>query len=267
MLKLAITGCTGRMGQLLLKEINQSPDVELTGALTRSGNPFIGQDVGNLIGTCALNIFIADDPKAAFKEADVIIDFSAPEALDKYLDEALHQQKPLAVCQSSPSKAQKEKLREASRTIPLLIAPNTSLAVALLRKLSVLTAEVLGPSYDISILEMHHRYKKDAPGAALAIAKDLTDLEHLKQNTPPYPSLSPRPNNHLECVSLRGGGVVGNHTVIFAGDKDMITLEHRALDRSLFAQGAIKAAEWLSDKPKGLYTIDDVVEISLCQTS
>ncbi|MBS0271139.1 MAG: 4-hydroxy-tetrahydrodipicolinate reductase [Proteobacteria bacterium] len=268
MLKLTITGCTGRMGRLLLREINQSPDVELAGALTRTGNPFIGQDVGNLIETCALNIFITDDPKIAFKEADVIIDFSAPEALDRYLDEALHQKKPFAVCQSSPSEVQKEKLQTASQSIPLLMAPNTSLAVALLRKLSLLTAKVLGTSYDISILEMHHHHKKDAPsGAALSIAKDLATLEHLKHNIPPYPSLSPRPNDHLECVSIRGGSVVGDHTVIFASEKDMITLEHRALDRALFAEGAIKAAQWLSDKPKGLYTIDDVVEVSLCQPS
>lgn len=264
MLKLAIIGCTGRMGQITLKEVNQNPDVELVGALTRPKNPFVGQDVGNLIGEGPLNQFITDNPEKAFRDADVIIDFSRPEALDQHLGEILHMQKAYVVCMTGLSDTQRARLETASQVIPLLIAPNTSLGIALLKKLAVLAAKTLGPSYDVSLLEMHHRHKADAPsGTSLSLAKELAHLEHLQKSHPPYPSQSPRPSGTIECALLRGGGVIGDHSVIFAGEKEVLTIEHRALDRSLFAQGAMQAAQWLFGKPAGLYTIDDVVGLSL----
>lgn len=264
MLKIAVIGCTGRMGQLVLREINQSPDVDIAGALTRPGNLFVDQDVGNLIGEAPLNIIITDLPEKALLEADVVIDFSRPEALDIHIEEVLNQQKPYVVCLTGLSESQKADLKRASQTIPILIAPNTSPGIALLKKLVVLAAEKLGPSYDVSILEMHHRHKSDTPsGTSLSIAQDLSTVDRLKKNVPPYPSRSPRPHDTIECAVLRGGSVTGDHTVIFAGEKDMLTIEHRTLDRTLFAQGAIKAAQWLFGKPPGLYTMDDVVGISL----
>jgi len=264
MLKLTIIGCTGRLGQATLKEANQNPDVEVIGALTRPENPFVGQDVGNLIGESPFNILITDSPKNAFADADVVIDCSHPEALERHLAEALNLRKPYVVCITGMSDSQKSSLENSSQKIPILIAPNTSLGIALLRKLALLAAEVLGPSYDISILEMHHRNKADAPsGTSLSLAQPLMSLEHLKKNAPPYPSRSPRPAGTIECAVLRGGGVKGDHSILFAGEKDMITLEHRTLDHALFAQGAVKAAQWIFGKPSGLYNMDDVLGISL----
>jgi 4-hydroxy-tetrahydrodipicolinate reductase len=264
MLKLAITGCTGRMGQITLREANQDPAVEVISALTRPGNPFVGQDIGNLIGEGPFNIPITDAPEIAFAEADVVIDFSHPDALEKNLGVILSLEKPYVACMTGLSTLQSEALEKASHIVPLLIAPNTSLGIAILKKLARMTAKALGPSYDISVLEMHHRHKADAPsGTSLSIAKALTSLNYLEKNTPPYPSLSPRPTGTIECAVLRGGNVIGDHSVIFAGEKDMITLEHRALDKTLFAQGAIKAAQWLFGKKPGLYSMDDVVETIL----
>lgn len=264
MLKLAISGCTGRMGQITLKEVNQTPEVDLVGALTRPQNPLVGQDVGNLIGEGPLSLFITDDPKKAFQDADVVIDFSRPEALDTSLKEILVHKKPYVVCLTGLNDTHQAHLREAAREIPLLLAPNTSLGVALLRKMAVLAAKTFGPAYDVSLLEMHHCHKADAPsGTSLSLAKALENVDHLKESKPPYPSSSPRPSGTIECAVLRGGGVPGDHSVIFAGEKETLTLEHRALDRSLFAQGALQAARWLFDKPPGLYSMDDVVEISL----
>lgn len=261
MLKIAVIGCTGRMGQLVLREINKNPEVEIGGALTRPGNLFIGQDVGTLIGEAPFNITITDIPQKALQEADVVIDFSRPEALDKHLDVV---QIPYVVCFTGLKGSQKASLEKASQKIPILVAPNMSLGIALLKKLTVLAAEKLGSSYDVSILEMHHRHKSDAPsGTSLSIAQALSTVNHLKKNFPPYPSLSPRPDDTIECAVLRGGSITGDHSVIFAGEKDVITIEHRTLDRTLFAQGAIKAAQWLFGKPVGLYDIDDVMEISL----
>ena len=263
MLKIAVAGATGRMGQLTLKEILSHTDVELTGVLTRASNPLVGKDAGILIGSMPLNLVITDSPEKAFKKAQVIIDFSHPEALLDYLSEALRQEKPYVVCITGLKNKHHVALKKASCNIPILVAPNTSFGTALLRKLVKVASKALGPAYDISLLEMHHRHKADAPsGTALSLAKALTEEEHLKHNHPPYPSHSPRSPRALECAVLRGGGVVGDHSVIFAGDKDMITLEHRALDRSLFSQGAIKRSQWLWEKPPGLYTIDDVLGIS-----
>lgn len=263
-LKLAITGCTGRMGQMVLKEINQSEEVEIVGALARPGNPFVDKDVGTLIGEDPFNLLITDSPQHAFKEADVIIGFSQPTGVSPHLQEALLQKKPFVVCTTGLTDDQKLALEKASEHIPLIIAPNTSLGIALLRKLSLLAAEVLGSSYDISLLEMHHRRKLDAPsGTTLSIAQSLKTLEYLKDNTPPYPSHSPRSQNTIECAVLRGGGVAGDHTVIFAGEKDMLTIEHHTLDPALFAQGAIRAAQWLFGRSPGLYSMDDVVGMRL----
>lgn len=263
MIKITVTGCTGRMGQLVLKEINQNPNVELSGALTRLENPFIGQDVGSLIGEAPLNLFVSGDLEKAIENADVVIDFSRSETLEKHLQSILNLQKSYVVCVTGLSKSQQESLEKASKHIPILIAPNTSLGVALLKKLATLAAQVLGPSYDISLLEMHHHHKVDTPsGTSLEIAKALSTLEHLQKNSPPYSSQSPRPSGTIECAVLRGGSVTGDHSVIFAGEKDLIEIKHRTLDRTLFSQGAVKAAEWLHGKRPGLYTIDDVVGIA-----
>jgi 4-hydroxy-tetrahydrodipicolinate reductase len=260
MLKLAITGCTGRMGRMVLKEVNQNPEVEIVGAITRPGNPFVGQDIGPLIGEAPLNIMISDKPEFGFSLAQVIIDFSKPEGLDSHLKAALYEPTPYVVCMTGLSNTQKAFLEEASKTLPILIAPNTSLGIAVLRMLSLAAAKILGPSYDISILEMHHRNKADAPsGTSLSIAHTLTSLDRLSNNKAPYPSQSPRPDNTIECAVLRGGGIPADLDVSFAGENELLKIEHRALDRTLFAQGAIKAAEWLVDKPAGLYSMDDVV--------
>ncbi|MBX9620514.1 MAG: 4-hydroxy-tetrahydrodipicolinate reductase [Alphaproteobacteria bacterium] len=264
MLNIAVAGATGRMGRLTLKEITEHCDVEITGVLTRSGNPLVGSDAAILIGMPPINISITDSPKKAFVDAHVIIDFSHPEGLELHLLEALQQEKPYVVCMTGLSNMQQDALKKAAFQIPILLAPNTSFGIALLKQLIKITSKALGPSYDISLLEMHHRHKADAPsGTALSLAKALVEDMDLNHNSPPYPSQSPRLPHTIECAVLRGGGVVGDHSVIFAGEKDMITLEHRTLDPSLFSQGAIKGALWLKDKVPGLYTIDHV--LGFCQ--
>lgn len=264
MLNIAIAGATGRMGQLILKEITQQADVEIAGILTRQGNPLVGLDAGILMKTPPINISITDSPKKAFINAQVIIDFSRPEGLELHLSEALQQKKPYVVCMTGLNNMQQDTLKKASFQIPILVAPNTSFGIALLKQLMKLASRALDSSYDISLLEMHHRHKADAPsGTSLSLAKALAEDMDLNHNVPPYPSQSPRPPRTIECAVLRGGSVVGDHSVIFAGEKDIITLEHRALDPSLFAQGAIKGALWLKDKAPGLYTIDNV--LGFCQ--
>ena len=261
MIKIAIAGCTGRMGQRVLREAHLAPDIDIVGALTRPTNPFVGQGIETLVAEIPGGPRVTDNPRHAFQDADVVIDFSLPEALSPHLTAALDLQKPFLMCATGLSEDQIASLEKAAAYIPIMIAPNTSLGIALLRKMAVLAATVLGPAYDVSILEMHHRKKQDAPsGTSLSLANILKTVDFLKHNAPPYMSHSPRPTGTLECVALRGGGVAGDHTVIFAGEQDMIELKHRALDSSLFAHGALKAAEWLRKQKPGLYSIDDVLE-------
>lgn len=260
MLKIAVAGATGRMGQLTLKEITQHTEVEIAGVLTRPGNPLVGSDAGILIGTFPINLPITDFPETAFENAQVVIDFSHPAALDLHLSEVQRQEKPYVVCMTGLSDPQQKTLKEAASRIPILVVPNTSFGVALLKQLIKIAAKALGPRYDVSLLEMHHRYKADAPsGTALSLAKVLADDMDASRSKPPYPSQSPRPSNTIECAVLRGGGVAGDHSVIFSGEKEVITLQHRALDASLFAGGAINGALWLQGKAPGLYTIEDVL--------
>jgi 4-hydroxy-tetrahydrodipicolinate reductase len=248
------------MGRVLLKEINLNPETEIVGAITRPKQLLVGQDIGPLIGEPPLNILITDIPELALKTAQVLIDFSKPEGLHSHLMSAINHRTPYVVCMTGVSDEQFKSLEAASKQIPVMVAPNTSLGIAVLRKLSLAAAEVLGPSYDISLLEMHHKDKTDAPsGTALSIAKSLTSLEWLKHNKPPYPSKSPREKDSLEIAVLRGGGVAADLDVLFSGESELLKIEHRALNRNVFAHGAIKAAEWLKGKPTGLYTMDDVV--------
>jgi 4-hydroxy-tetrahydrodipicolinate reductase len=263
MLKIAVAGATGRMGQLTLKEVTQHSEVEIAGVLTRPGNPLVGSDAGILIGAPPINLSVTDSPEAAFENAEVIVDFSHPDALDSHLSEARGQEKPYVVCMTGLSDLQQKTLKEAAFHIPILVAPNTSFGIALLKQLMKIATKALGPTYDISLLEMHHRYKADAPsGTALSLAKALADEMETTRSKPPYPSHSPRSSNTIECAVLRGGGVAGDHSVIFAGEKEVITLEHRALEASLFAGGAINGALWLHGRAPGLYTIENVLGFS-----
>jgi len=261
MFKISIAGCTGRMGQRVLREAHLASDIDIVGALTRPQNPFVGQAIEALVTDIPGGPVITDDPRQAFQDADVVVDFSAPEAIETHRTTALDLLKPFLVCVTGLSDAQKESLEKAAAYIPVMIAPNTSVGIALLRKLAREAATFLGPAYDVSILEMHHRYKKDAPsGTSLSIGKELAKVEHLQHNLPPYPCCSPRPQGTIESVALRGGGVAGDHSVIFAGEEDLIEITHRALNPNLFAQGALKAAVWLCGQKPGLYTIDDMLE-------
>lgn len=246
MINIAVAGCTGRMGRLVLEQINESPNLVIAGALARDENPLIDQDVGSLIGLTPLNIFITDQPKEAFINADVIIEFSTPDALESHVKTALDFEIPFLSCVTGLSEKHHQLLQNASKRIPVLFAPNTSLGIVVLRKLAQLAAKALGPNYDINILDIHHRHKKDSPSGTALMLKDSFD--------------SSRP---LECTSLRAGGVYGDHTISFAGENEVINIEHRALNRKLFAQGALDAAKWLKDKKPGLYSMEDVVEITL----
>lgn len=255
--KIAITGASGRMGQLLIHEISQSLQCELSAALARPGNPLIGQDVGNLVDLPPFGLELSDDISHALRISDVVIDFSRPEATLKLIKE--NSRTPLMIGTSGFTKEQQQQIIQAARSFPIVLTSNTSLGVAIMKKVSKEIAKALGADYDIDIFEMHHRNKVDAPsGTALSLGQSLAQVPGFHLNDHAARS-GPREKGAVEFAVARGGGVPGDHSVIYAGEKEILTLSHRALDRSLFAQGALRAALWVQDKEPGLYSMEDVI--------
>jgi 4-hydroxy-tetrahydrodipicolinate reductase len=264
MIYAAITGAAGRMGRRIVNFIQKDPRVALSGALERSGHPLLGRDAGEVAGLGKLGIKITDNPKRAFRNSDVVIDFSNHEATIMCLEEAVSLGKAFVIGTTGFSHHQRERIKELSQGTRVVMAPNMSVGVNLLFKLVEEAASVLGGDYDIEIVESHHRHKKDAPsGTALRIAEIAAHT--LKRNLARVAVyerkgiVGERKTEEIGIQSIRGGDIVGDHTVIFAGPGELIELTHRAHSRDTFATGAVKAAVWVVNKPNGLYDMQDVL--------
>ena len=263
-MRLVVTGAAGRMGRMLVKAIAQSPGVTLAAALERPDSPALGEDAGLLAGVGANGIAIAADPLAAILNADGILDFSAPAASVAIADLAAQARIADVIGTTGLSEADLARLAAAARHAPIVRSGNMSLGVNLLARLAREAAQALGPEYDVEILEMHHRMKVDAPsgtalmlGAAVAEGRGVSLKDHAERGRDGVTGA--RKPGAIGFASLRGGAVVGEHSVIFAGDGERIVLSHHAEDRSLFVPGAIKAALWARDRKPGLYSMADVL--------
>jgi 4-hydroxy-tetrahydrodipicolinate reductase len=257
MLKLAILGADGRMGRALRAAIAEAPDLSLSGAIERDGSPSLEAKVGPLSITSDLAVGLAG--------ADVLIDFTAPEATLAALDRAPAFGVKAAIIGSTGfSSAQDAAIAAAAQTMAIVKSGNFSLGVNLLAGLVRQAAAKLGPEWDIEILEAHHRAKVDAPsGTALLLGdaaaegrgRRLSDL----RLAPREGVTGPRPGGGIGFAVVRGGSIVGDHEVLFAGAAETIRLSHHAADRALFAQGALAAARWAAGRPPGLYAMRDVL--------
>ena len=264
-IRVAIAGSGGRMGQTLIDAVLAAPDLTLTGALEISGSALLGRDVGERSGR-ATGVAITADPAAGVRNADVLIDFTRPEGTLAYLAACAAAKVGAVVGTTGLSAGDKEAMRELARGIPIVFAPNMSVGVNVLIKLVEVAAQRLGDDYDVEIVEMHHRHKVDAPSgtalrlgeaAATALSRDLGSVGvYARQGV-----TGERPGRAIGFASLRGGDVVGDHTVIFAGDGERIELTHRAGSRANFAQGALRAARFVALKRKEprLYDMQDVL--------
>jgi 4-hydroxy-tetrahydrodipicolinate reductase len=240
-LQVAIFGASGRMGRAVVAAVEESPGATVKGTTTSSG-----------------------DPAAAVRDADVAIEFALPQATAANLAACVAAKRPLVIGTTGHDDAQRAQIAAAAREIAIVMAPNMSLGVNLLLKLVELTAGKLDASYDIEVFEAHHRNKKDAPsGTALALGAaaaagrgvKLGDVaEHTRQG-----ASTARQRGAIGFAVFRGGDVVGDHTVTFAGTGERIELTHRASDRLAFARGALQAARWLVGRPAGLYCMKDVL--------
>ena len=264
MIRIAVSGVSGRMGRTLVEACHRGRGLRLAVALDRPGSPALGQDAGELTGLGRLGVAIGDDLRAALNDFDVLVDFTRPEAALDYLEICRAAGKKLVIGTTGFDAAGKERIAAAGRDAAIVFAPNMSVGVNLSLKLLDLAARVLGDEVDIEIIEAHHRYKVDAPsGTALrmgevvaaALGRDLRDCAVYGREG----VTGERQRSTIGFATVRGGDIVGDHTVLFAGDGERVEITHKASSRMTFAQGALRAALWLEGKESGLYDMQDVL--------
>jgi 4-hydroxy-tetrahydrodipicolinate reductase len=264
MMKLVVVGAEGRMGRMLIRAVAEAEGCTLHGAVERAGSAVIGQDAGILAGLGELGVLVSDDPLSRFVAADGVLDFTAPAATVAFAELAAQARIVHVVGTTGLSEDDLTRLKAASYHARIVRSGNMSLGVNLLAGLVRKVAATLGPEFDIEVLEMHHRMKVDAPsgtalllGEAAAEGRDVS-LAETRVSTRDGHTGARRPGA-IGLATLRGGSVVGDHSVIFAGPSERITLSHHAEDRAIFARGAVRAAQWAFDKPPGLFGMDDVL--------
>jgi len=236
MIKLGITGACGKMGRRIFELAAFDKDFEVALALEKKGTPLIGRELGKLRVSSNLDgLFLVD----------VLVDFTLPEATDEHLDYVAKYKKALVLGTTGLSDAQKDKVEEISRIVPVVFTPNMSVGVNVLFSILPEIAKRLGPDYSVEIVEAHHKAKKDAPsGTAKKMAEVI--MQVTKKNIPTH--------------SIRLGDIFGDHTVVFCGNSERIEIKHQAHSRDLFVVGALKAAKWVFQKPAGLYSMQDVLK-------
>ena len=262
-----IAGASGRMGQTLIRLLNDDPRATLVGALERPGHPWLGSDVGTAMGQAALGVTVTDDALEALAQAQILIDFTAPDATLALSALAAQARAVHVIGTTGMSDAQIAALEPASRHCAIVRAGNMSLGVNLLTGLTRKVAAALGPDFDIEVVEAHHNQKVDAPsgtalmlGEAAAEGRGITLSEMRESGRDGITGA--RQKGAIGFSAIRGGDIVGEHDVIFAGQGERIVLRHMATDRALFARGAIQAAFWARDKAPGQYDMQDVLGLS-----
>lgn len=263
-LKIAVTGAAGRMGRELIRAVHSRDDCVLAGAVEQEGSLALGQDAGLLAGLGKLGVLITDDPLELFAKVDAVLDFTVPAASLEFAALAANARIVHVLGTTGFKPAEEAKIVAASRHATIIKAGNMSLGVNLLTALTRKVAEALDADFDIEIVEMHHRHKVDAPsgtalmlGAAAAQGRGVRLEETSVRSRDGHTGA--RRKGDIGFATLRGGSVVGEHTVIFAADGERIELTHLAADRGIFARGAIRAALWGRGKPPGLYNMMDVL--------
>lgn len=266
MIKAVITGAAGRMGSRIINVLSTSEGIRLSGAVERKGHPLVGQDSCGPAGITAgaVPTLISDDLPAVLKTGDVLIDFTFPDASLEHIKICAEQGKPIVIGSTGFSKEQLEVVSQYVKKISCVLSPNMSIGVNLCFKVLAEIARTIGEDYDMEIVETHHRMKKDAPsGTAVKMAQVLAAAVNRNLNEVGVYArkgmIGERTRKEIGIQTLRGGDIVGEHTVLFAGTGERIELTHRAHSRDTFAAGAIRAAKWVVGKKPGLYDMQDVL--------
>ena len=255
MIKVGIFGVNGRVGKLVAQDLKDTKDISL-------GAVFIRKKLEISIDP---SIMVSTDINSFLSSCDIVIDFSLPEASEKLLESAIKNPTPIVMGTTGLNAHQLNLLKQASENMPILYATNMSLGVALLNKL-VYQASATLENFDIEIVEMHHKHKKDAPsGTALTLGESAANGRGLSLDKVRVSgrdgNIGERSKDEIAVMAMRGGDIVGRHTVGFYNDGEFIELNHTATSRSTFSKGAIRAASWLATKEAGLYSISDCLEL------
>ncbi len=264
MRKVAIVGAAGRMGRNLVTACQEHAELTVGAATERSGSSLIGADAGELAGVGNIGVAIVDELSSVTDQFDVLIDFTSIEATLAHLEICRKAGRAIVIGTTGFSAEQKQQIEAAAKEIPVVFAPNMSVGVNLCLKLLDMAARVMGNEVDIEVIEAHHRHKVDAPsGTALRMGEVVA--EALGRNLDECAvygregQTGERPRGEIGFETIRAGDIVGEHTVMFADIGERVEITHKASSRMTFANGAARAAAWLSDKNAGLYDMQDVL--------
>jgi 4-hydroxy-tetrahydrodipicolinate reductase len=265
-MKIAVMGAAGRMGRELVRAIAAHPGCTISGATETAGSAMLGKDIGQLAGIEPLGVTVSSDAASVIAGADAVVDFTVPKASAEFARLAAKSGTAHIIGTTGFDSATEAVIAEAAKTTAIVKAGNMSLGVNLLVALTKQVAAALGNDFDVEIVEMHHRMKVDAPsgtalmlGEAAAAGRKISLAERSVRTRDGH--TGPRRTGDIGFATLRGGNVVGEHTVIFAGEGERVELTHRASDRGIFARGAVKAALWAKGRAPGLYAMTDVLGI------
>ncbi|MGB8930038.1 MAG: 4-hydroxy-tetrahydrodipicolinate reductase [Anaeromyxobacteraceae bacterium] len=263
MANVVVTGAAGRMGIQIVRMVKEAAGLALTGAVERPGYP-AGQDAGLVAGVGPLGVDVADVLGKALDGADVVIDFTSFEASVRHAELCAAKGVALVIGSTGFTAEAKAKIAEAARRIPVLLSPNMSVGVNVMFDLVRRAAAILGDGYDIELVELHHKLKKDAPsGTAMRLAEVAAEARGLdpavELNYARHGMIGERPAREIGVQTIRGGDIVGEHTVFYCGQGERLEITHRATSRDQFARGAVRAAQWIAGKPAGLYDMADVL--------
>jgi len=267
MMKVAIVGAAGRMGGRLIQAVIAAEGLELTGATERPGHPQIGTDAGLLAAVGELGVPISDDLAATMENADILIDFTFPEVTLQNLEICAKFGKMVVSGSTGFTPEQKSQVKKYAEQIPVVLAPNMSVGVNACFKLLKEAANILGEDFDVEVVELHHNQKKDSPsGTAVrmgeVIAETLGRDYNQVANYHREGMCGARTKTEIGMQTVRGGDIVGEHTVYFIGMGERIEISHRAMSRDMFARGAVRACQWLQNQDSGLYDMQDVLGLS-----
>ena len=264
-LPVAVAGATGRMGHMLIEAIVATDDCRLAGALDIASSPALGQDAAAWLGQTS-GVAVTSDLRAGLKDSKFLIDFTRPEGTMAHLKVCRELGVKAVIGTTGFSEAQKAEIAEIAKDIAIVMAPNMSVGVNVTLKLLQMAAQALATGYDIEIIEAHHRHKVDAPsGTALkmgeviaeAIGRDLKECAVYER----YGHTGERDPSTIGFSTIRGGDIVGDHTVLFAGTGERIEVTHKSSSRATYAQGSLRAVRFLAGQPRGLFDMFDVLNL------
>ena len=266
-INIGVTGASGKMGSVLIRQVYETDGFRLSAASEIGGHPALGRDAGELAGMAALAVPVGDDADALFKASDAVLDFTLPDATQSHSECAARHGTALVIGTTGIEAAQQHALEKAGEQAVIVQAPNMSLCVNLLMRLAEQAAALLDDDYDVEIVEMHHRHKVDAPsGTALGLGRAVAKGRGVSLDAVAERGrdgvTGARQRGAIGFAALRGGDVVGDHSVIFAADGERLELTHKSASRQTYARGALRAAAWTQGKASGLYTMADVLDFA-----